>query len=206
VIRVKTLIVGPIQACCYVVSPDGDNSAMIIDPGGDGDLIIEHVRSRKLAPLYIVNTHGHGDHMGANAEVKAAFPNAKVCIHPLDAPMLGDANKNLSAFFGANYRSPVADWLIDEGDVIKLGSCTFDVLHVPGHSPGSVCLVHDPKKPKEKITIFTGDTLFAAGIGRTDFPGGSMTQLVRGIKEKILSLPDSTVLTGESAWSDTFQG
>lgn len=190
--NVKTLTVGPIQACCYVVNFDPDSDAMVIDPGGDGAIIIDYLRKWDLKPVYLVNTHGHIDHIGANRELKEAFPEIVSCIHPADAPMLGSANKNLSVELGFTYSSPKPDKLLEEGDVLSLAGHDIKVIHTPGHTQGGICLLY--KHKNESAIIFTGDTLFQTGIGRTDFPGGSMEKLISNIKGKILSLPDDTIV------------
>jgi glyoxylase-like metal-dependent hydrolase (beta-lactamase superfamily II) len=190
--KVETLIVGPIQACCYVVSFPPDSEALVIDPGGDGEEIVSYLKKKKLKPVYLVNTHGHIDHIGANAELKKAFPDALLCIHPEDKPMLGASGKNLSTELGFSYTSPEPDKLLKENESLKLGKHEFKILHTPGHTLGGISLLYQSKD--KSSSVFTGDTLFQMGVGRTDFPGGSMQELVRSIKEKILSLPDDTVV------------
>ncbi|MBI4833794.1 MAG: MBL fold metallo-hydrolase [Planctomycetes bacterium] len=192
--NVATLIVGPIQACCYVVNFPPDSEALVIDPGGDGEEIVNYLKKKKLKPVYLVNTHGHIDHIGANAELKKAFPDALLCIHPSDSAMLGASHKNLSTELGFSYTSPEPDKLLEGNDSLKIGKHEFKILHTPGHTLGGISLLHQPSGIKAVPTIFTGDTLFQMGVGRTDFPGGSMQELIRNIKEKILSLPDDTVV------------
>jgi glyoxylase-like metal-dependent hydrolase (beta-lactamase superfamily II) len=139
---------------------------------------------------HIVNTHGHGDHIGANAALKEAFPAARLCIHARDSHMLTDPRANFSLEFDFNVTSPPADVTLTGNTELNAGGLRFRVEHVPGHSPGSICLVglFEPR------IVVTGDTLFAGGVGRTDFPGGNMGLLLSGIKEKILSLPDETIV------------
>lgn len=192
--NVKTLTVGPIQACCYVVNFDSNSDTMVIDPGGDGDDIAQYLKRKKLNPVYLVNTHGHIDHIGANAELKAAFPEMLICIHPADAPMLTASNKNLSFELGYSYSSPKPDKLLEEGDVISISGHNFKVFHTPGHTLGGISLLYQPSDNNRPISIFTGDTLFQMGVGRTDFPGGSMQKLINSIKQKILTLPDDTIV------------
>lgn len=208
-LEVKTMVVGMLQACCYIVnftggprrsvggSPDecrDHKNALVIDPGGDGDLIVQTLKKQRLKPLYLVNTHGHIDHIGANTELKSAFPEALLCIHRLDAPMLRDGYKNMSVELGSAYISPEPDKLLEEDDILTLEGESFQVLHIPGHSPGGIVLVYKPTDKNEPGVIFSGDTLFQMGIGRTDFPGGSYQKLINGIKQKIFTLPDHTIV------------
>ena len=186
-----SLVVGSLEACCYVVADEASRAAMIIDPGDDADVIARHVDDDKLQPNYIVDTHAHVDHIGANSALKERYPEAELCIHAEDAAMLEKPSRNLSLFVGHSYKSPPADRLLSEGDEIAVGGLRFRVLHVPGHTPGGICL-HCPELTPS--VIFTGDTLFAGGIGRSDFPGGDGELLIRGIQDRILSLPDDTIV------------
>lgn len=188
---IKTLIVGEIQTNCYIVSCVKTNKAAIIDPGGDADVIINKVNKSGLMPEYIINTHGHGDHMGANKEVKAAFPKAKLCVHKLDASMLADSAKNLSIMIGPGVVSPKADVILEEGDTVEFGMVKFEVLHLPGHTPGGIGLLWK-NTGKKHYVLFSGDALFEGSVGRTDFPGGSHDTLIKSIKEKLLVLPGNT--------------
>jgi len=191
---VKTLIVGPIQTSCYIVSFPPSKDTLIIDPGGDAEQIIEYLGDKALQLIYIINTHGHIDHIGANTELKEAYSASQICIHPADASMLTNAPQNLSFELGFNYISPPADRLIKEGDIINLDTHKFVVHHLPGHTPGGICLFYESGVKTEPLVVFSGDTLFCGGIGRTDFPGGSHQQLIKGIKQKILSLPDDVIV------------
>ena len=203
-LKIKTMVVGMIQACCYIVHTPPSKNALIIDPGGDGDEIIRYLGKSGLTPIYIVNTHGHIDHIGANTELKKAFPKALLCIHQADAPMLTAANRNLSIELGYSFVSPEADKFLNEGDIISLSVPTadppkawdeaeFKVLHTPGHTPGGISLLYQDPKDTTPI-IFTGDTLFQMGVGRTDFPGSSMQQLLESIRTKILTLQPETIV------------
>lgn len=209
--EVKTLVVGPIQTNCHIVSCGG-GECMIVDPGGDASRIIAYLRAAKLKVKYIVNTHGHCDHIMANPELKQAYPAAEILIHKLDAPALTDGNQNLSLFLGTSFSSPPADRFIAEGDMIEVGACRFKVIHLPGHTLGHICLIYEPpgifvvqggiesriqsKRGGERAVpvVFSGDTLFAGGIGRTDFPGGSHNALISGIRKKLFTLPDDTIV------------
>jgi glyoxylase-like metal-dependent hydrolase (beta-lactamase superfamily II) len=195
-LRVDRLTVGPLQVSCYIVTDKATDATAVIDPGGSADLILESVRMTGIAPDLIVNTHGHGDHIGANAALKDAYPDATLCIHEGDAPMLGDARRNLSMLFGLAIESPPADRFLADDERLRLGNTVFRVIHVPGHSPGSIAL-YWPGTDAVAGMLFAGDILFAGGIGRTDFPGGDEKLLIRGIREELLTLPgDTLVLPG----------
>lgn len=183
---VKCLTVGPMMANCYIVWCEETKDALIIDPGGDGSRILAEIKKEALDVKYIVNTHGHIDHIAANKDVKEVT-GAKLLIHPDDAPLLANPDLNLSLYMGSPYRSPKADMLISEGEEIAVGNLRLEVLHTPGHTRGGVCL-------KTEEAIFTGDTLFAGSIGRTDFPGGSFKQLIDSITNKILPCDDNCVV------------
>lgn len=174
--------VGAFMVNCYILGCLKTQIAAIVDPGDQSDLILERCRDLNLTPKFILNTHGHADHIADNGYIKKET-RADIVIHPLDAPMLTDPQLNMSAMFGTPWTSPPADLHFKEGENFRVGALEFEVLHLPGHSRGSVCLIHDP------IAI-VGDVLFAGSIGRTDFPGGSYEQLVGNIMRKLLPLED----------------
>lgn len=186
--RIYTLTVGPLQACCYILAPDEAAEAAVIDPGGDAHLIIQQLRYRKLAPRYILLTHGHIDHIQAVAELKRAHPDAQLCIHQADAPMLRDADAALASWIGIPFQPSEPDRLLSDGDTVPFGPETIQVVHTPGHTPGGVAfLISQEGQP---TILFSGDTLFAGGMGRTDFPGGSYRQLIHSIRSRLFALPD----------------
>jgi glyoxylase-like metal-dependent hydrolase (beta-lactamase superfamily II) len=183
---VKCLEVGMYMANCYLVWCEETKEAVVIDPGGEGKRILAEIAKEQLHVLYIVDTHGHMDHIGANAEIHSAT-GAKLMIHEQDASMLNNSSMNLSAFTG-EIQGSRPDILLHEGDEISCGKeVRLKVLHTPGHSPGGICLQGDG-------LIFTGDSLFAESIGRTDFPGGSYQDLIDSIKNKIMVLDDAYVV------------
>jgi len=179
---VETVVVGDFETNCYVVVCERTRRAIVVDPGADPDRIREAVRSLGAAPELIVNTHGHMDHICADD----AF-DLPVAIHEDDAAALTDAEINLSRYFAEPCVCPAPSRLLTEGDVIEVGDIRFTVIHTPGHTPGGICLYGGG-------VLIAGDTLFADGVGRTDFPGGSEETLLRSIREKLLVLPDETIV------------
>ena len=179
----ERIIVGPLEVNCYLIGCSQSGEIAVIDPGADPKLIIDGITSQQYKPFYIINTHCHIDHTGANEDIKRRF-NLPIFIHQDDAPFLTKPqNDFLQAFLSTN-PSPPADRLLAEGDLINIGSLTLEVVHTPGHSPGGICL----KFPEG---ILTGDTLFCRGIGRTDLPGGSHSQLIESVKNKLFTLDKS---------------
>ena len=154
---IHTLVVGPMQACCYVAACEKTRRAMIIDPGGEPERITSLIERERLEPAVIADTHGHADHIAANADMKARFPDAPLVVHKFDAAMLGDPHANLSAMFGMPIQSPPADRTIADGDTIEVGEEEFLVVHIGGHSPGSVCLYAEGKE-KGKGVLFNQES------------------------------------------------
>lgn len=185
---IRTLEVTGFFTNCYLVACEETGEAAVIDPGGEAERILKAVAERQLKVRYIINTHGHIDHVGANGRVKEAT-GAQILIHAADAPYLLDERRNLLLYLPeARGSLAPADRTLEEGEVISLGTTVrLTVLHTPGHTPGGICLVGDG-------LIFTGDTLFAGSIGRTDLPGGSYAELLRSIREKLLVYPDETII------------
>jgi len=171
---------------CYIVGCEETREVAVIDPGGNARAILNMLKENDLKAVYIINTHGHIDHIGANKGVKDAT-GAQILIHEADAKMLVNSASNLSFLMGSGVTSPAADRLLKDGDKIKIGNTVeLDVIHTPGHSPGGWGLKTDD-------IIFVGDTLFQGSIGRTDFPGGSYNQLIQNIKNKLLCYDDDVI-------------
>jgi glyoxylase-like metal-dependent hydrolase (beta-lactamase superfamily II) len=181
------VVSGGYAANCYILGCEETKEAAVIDPGGDGAVIAALLNKGGLTAKYIINTHGHIDHIAGNAEVKEKT-GAQILIHAEDKDMLTEARRNLSGFMGASIVSPPADRTLEEGEVILVGNTVkLEVIHTPGHTRGGICL-------KTEDLVFTGDTLFAGSIGRSDFPGGNHHTLISSIKEKLLTLDDDTVV------------
>jgi glyoxylase-like metal-dependent hydrolase (beta-lactamase superfamily II) len=151
--------------------------------------LLEFLEHNKLTPTAVVLTHGHIDHIAGVDALRDLYPSIAVYIHKHDAELLIDSVGNLSFMTGESFSTGSANRLVDEPDIIEEAGIKLRVIHTPGHTPGGICLYDE----REGI-VFVGDTLFADSVGRTDFPGGNMRQLIEGIKHKLLTLPDETVV------------
>lgn len=180
------LSVGPIMANCFIVGCESTRQAAVIDPGADSGRILKKIADEKLTVSYIINTHGHFDHAGANRKLKEAT-GAILVIHELDRFML-DSLATTAVMFGlSSENSPPPDQTVQDGDTIEIGTIVMKVLHTPGHTPGGISLLTDG-------CVFVGDTLFAGSIGRTDFPGGDYDTLISSIRSKLYPLDDNVVV------------
>ncbi|NOX19889.1 MAG: MBL fold metallo-hydrolase [Nitrospirae bacterium] len=183
--QVKRLVVGPLEENTYIVYDKETKEALIIDPGDEPDRIEDLVRVEGLKVKYLVCTHAHFDHVGALPELKKST-SADILIHPDDLEIY-EAARDMAAFWGYDIDPlPKPDIYVKEGDVIKAGNLSFKVIHTPGHSPGGICLYGQG-------VLFTGDTMFAGSVGRTDFHGGSLSKLKESFK-RLISLPADTVV------------
>jgi hydroxyacylglutathione hydrolase len=190
---IKMLQVGPIMTNCYIVGCEETKQGAIIDPGGNGDFLLAEVRQLGLEIKYVINTHGHFDHTLANREVMEGLKKRQqepplLAIHRAEEPMLKSGGG--AALFGLRgFSSPPVDLYLEEGDVLTLGQVKLKVLYTPGHSVGSISLLNEKEK-----AVFDGDVLFNMGIGRTDLTGGDFETLMDSIRNKLLTLPDDTVV------------
>ncbi|MDP2943196.1 MAG: MBL fold metallo-hydrolase [Candidatus Omnitrophota bacterium] len=176
----EAVAVGPVEVNCYILGCAKTLEAVIIDPGAEDGKIKGRLSRNRLSARYIINTHGHADHIGANG--RFGLP---IMIHRSDVPFFSNPAKNLSAILGMAISSPPASRVLEDGDKLYVGDLLLEVIHTPGHTPGSISV-------KCEDLVFTGDALFNEGIGRTDFPYSSEEDLLRSIREKLLVLPDST--------------
>lgn len=204
----KRLVVGPFESNCYIVGSEVNHEGMIIDAGDEAKKILKNVKDLGLDIKLIVLTHAHIDHIGAVKELKEGT-GAKLAIHTDEAESLSQS-QHASFLFGLSYPTPpAAERLLKGGDSMDIGDLHFVVLHTPGHSLGCICLMGHG-------IVFSGDTLFNAGIGRYDLPGGSLSQLMNSIHTKLMVLPDNTVvypghgpettIGNERKWNPFLQG
>ncbi len=181
----KQMQVGNMAVFAYLIGCPETGEGLVVDPAAGIDQIMAEANANKINIRYIVNTHGHVDHIAGNAEMKNRT-NADIVVHGEDASMLVSTPGMVLRMFGAK-PSPPADMTVKDGDTIEIGTIKLKVLHTPGHTPGGMCLFVDGH-------VLTGDTLFVGGVGRTDLPGGSWRVLLKSIQEKLLCLPDETLV------------
>ena len=185
---IKTLVVTDFATNCYVLGCARTHEGAIIDPGGNAPAILAVVEELGLAIKYVINTHGHMDHTSANQAVLEGT-GALLVAHKLEAPLLTDPVRNLSFLMGHSVSAPAPNLLVEDGHALDMGAMRWQVLHTPGHTPGGLSLYS-----VEQGIVFSGDTLFRAGVGRTDLPGGDYDILLRSIADKLFTLPDETVV------------
>ncbi|WP_163581155.1 MBL fold metallo-hydrolase [Gracilibacillus saliphilus] len=184
--RVEQMALGPLSTNCYIVAYS--KQAIIIDPAGDGDRILDKIAEMKVEPLAVLLTHAHFDHIGALEQVRTHY-QIPVYMHELESDWLEDPNLNGSGLFGVEQvKANKADHFL-EMKVYQFGSISIEVRHTPGHSPGGVSFVfHDEQ------FVIGGDSLFAGAIGRTDLPGGSFEQLEESIRQQFYTLPGAYIV------------
>jgi len=184
--NIEQIKVGFMDVFCYLVSCAKTKEALFIDPAGNEEELVDLIRKKGLSLKYLVNTHGHADHTCGNKKVRE-LTGAKIVMHELDDQAFNSPEGEIMARQWGFEPSPSADITVKDGDLIVIGETSLKVIHTPGHSPGGICLHSDGH-------VFTGDTLFVGGIGRTDLPGSSHQQFLRSIREKLLVLPPETVV------------
>ncbi|MBW2021085.1 MAG: MBL fold metallo-hydrolase [Deltaproteobacteria bacterium] len=183
---IKQMKVGPMDVFCYILGCEDTHKGLVIDPAGEEERILETALGWGLTIESVVNTHGHPDHTCGNRKI-AEQTQAKIYMHALDDRFFNTPQGQSMAMQMGFTPSPPADVLLEDGDTVPFGYKELTVLHTPGHSPGGICL-------HVENNLFTGDTLFVGAVGRTDLPGGSLETLLGSIKNKILSLPDDTII------------
>lgn len=184
--KIYRIPAGLYAANCYIVVDEATNKAMIIDPGGDAEGLIDFIDKEKLELQYIVLTHGHADHIGGVMKLKENY-GVEIIAHEYELELLNDSEKNLSSqMFGENINIDPSI-LVKDGDNFKLGSLEVKVIHTPGHTEGGMCL-------KIENNLFVGDTLFKGSVGRADLHGGNASVLLDSIVVKLLTLSDDIVV------------
>ncbi len=186
--QVEHLTVGPVQTNCYLAINKETKEAIIIDPGDDADRIGMRLMQLEAKPVAILLTHGHFDHAGA-AKALAAQYDLLVYAHEKEAETLEDSRMNLSGPLAGGATTYHADVFLKDEQELTLAGLHMRVLFTPGHTPGGCCYYF----PREDV-LFSGDSLFCGSVGRTDFPGGSMRTLVDSVRNKLMSLPENTIV------------
>lgn len=191
--NIQNFVLGEFETNSFVLTAADDSSqCLVIDTGLENSELISYIKDNGLTPEAVILTHGHADHIVGVRDLRKNWPDILVVIHKNDAEMLTNATMNLSALAGTNFRTEPGDIIIDGEQKISFAGIEFEVLETPGHTPGGISLYSS----KDDV-LFAGDTLFSGSVGRSDFPGGSHTDLINGIKEKLLPLPPQTkVYTG----------
>ncbi|NDC52691.1 MAG: MBL fold metallo-hydrolase [Planctomycetia bacterium] len=190
-LRVARVESAPFAENSYVVFTTGTPACLVVDPGFDPDAIVDFLRGHGLEPAAILLTHGHSDHIAGTAALRRHWPAAPILIGRGDAPKLTDPAANLSAAFGFAVTSPPADRLLDDGERLDLAGLAIDVFEIPGHSSGHVVFVLPGRVP---CVVLAGDVLFRGSVGRTDFPDGDFSALASGIRRRLYTLPDDTLV------------
>ena len=190
-IQVEVIVSDLFAENCLLVRQGKSRDCLIVDPGLDPEKIISTIERLGWQPVAILNTHGHADHIGGNRAIKARWPEIPLVIGVNEAHLLTDPVANLSGLTGMPITSPQADRCVIEGEILHYAGMELEIREIPGHSPGHVVYVLLKESP---VVVLGGDVLFQGSIGRTDFPGGSMPLLFRGIQKKLLTLPEETVV------------
>ena len=184
-IKIKKIISGVLEVNCYIIYDSNSLHAVIIDPGQDGNKVINEIERDSLVPEMLINTHGHYDHILSDDQIRLRF-NIPLAIARQDSSMLADANKNGSCLFAIPTTVKNANIFLEDNQEIKLSFTTFKVMSTPGHTKGGICLLFDG-------FLLTGDTLFAGTIGRTDFDGGDYQEMLNSLK-RLKELDPSLVI------------
>jgi len=185
---IETIVVGPLGVNCLILGDKQSNEGVVVDPGADGDMVLAAIARLGIKVKYIVNTHGHFDHVGCNRQVMEAT-GAELLIHEKDLPLLLQASRSARSYGLSVEDSPLPTRCLTDGMRLDFGRRSIEVLHTPGHTEGGCSLLLRAER-----LVLTGDTLFAESVGRTDLPGGSHAVLIASIKEKLLPLDDATVV------------
>jgi len=186
--NIHCIALGAYQTNSYVVSNSEEAAdCVIVDAGFDANELLSYLQGNQLQPQALLLTHGHVDHIAGVSLLCQAFPSMAVMVYCDEVKMLADPANNLSAMTGQPISIESGSRVLQDNETVKQAGIELTVIHTPGHTPGGICLYC-----QDEGSLFAGDTLFAESVGRTDFPGGSMTQLVESIKTRLLMLPDET--------------
>lgn len=185
-IRIARKVVGPLETNCWILSCTETRKAIIVDPGGDRDLIETFIDETRLLPVAIVSTHGHSDHIAEAAYLQERY-SVPFALHGDDVRILKLSVREAPLWGFGHMKAPAVDRLLEAGDEIVFGNARGRVLHTPGHTPGGISILFDG-------FVIVGDTLFRRSIGRTDFEGGNLDTLIDSIKRELLNLPDETIV------------
>lgn len=177
----KKVIVGPLGCNCYIIADERTRETLLVDPGDEPDRIIDFVHENSLNVKFIVFTHAHFDHVGAVSDIKQKT-GAPIIIHHDEQEIYRGTREQAASWGFELGEFPKPDMLVSEGDILEIGDLKFKIIHTPGHSPGSICLLG-------KDILITGDTIFAGSVGRTDLHGGDMLQLKNSFK-RLMSLSE----------------
>jgi hydroxyacylglutathione hydrolase len=193
---VKQILLGPFQVMTYLVACPHTREAVIIDPAGEEDKILDLIQTQGMKVKYILNTHGHSDHVLGNAKLKEIL-KVPVCMHEADDRFFSDkaVREKSSKELGLPPPDP-ADIRLKDEDTVEVGTLKITVIHTPGHTPGSVCYLIDGN-------LFCGDTLFVGAAGRTDLIGGSLETLLESLERRLIVLPKETIVWPGHDYGDT---
>jgi hydroxyacylglutathione hydrolase len=182
----KILSVGPLSANCFILGCEESGEGVVVDPGGEPERVIAAIERLGLRIIYIINTHGHFDHIGGNAGL-LEHTGARLLLHERDVHLLSRAVTVAARYGVEGENSPEPHSFLEDEMLLAFGKHRIRVIHTPGHTPGGCCLYI-----AEEGMLISGDTLFADGVGRTDLPGGSHEQLIDSIRTRLLTLPEET--------------
>lgn len=193
---IRQAAIGPYKVNTYLLACGRTKKAVLIDPGGEEEKIIRMVRDEGVEPVYILNTHGHADHVLANQKLQAVF-SVPVCMHEADDIFFAAAEVREKSLKELGLPAPApADIRLKDGQMLTVGRLRVKVIHTPGHTPGSVCFL-------AAGNLFTGDTLFVGDVGRTDLTGGSLDTLINSLREKVIVLPAETIIRPGHDYGET---
>jgi glyoxylase-like metal-dependent hydrolase (beta-lactamase superfamily II) len=185
-VLIVPFVIGPMESNAYILADEATRRAAVIDPGMESERLLDFLEAERLRLELVLNTHGHFDHVFCNGYFTSKT-GARLLIHEADVPLLRELPEVARQYGFSVAEPPEPDGFLRDGDIIAVGEMAVRVYHTPGHSPGGVCL-HVGE------VLFSGDTLFAGSVGRTDLPGGSYEELIASIRAKLLPLPDTTLV------------